>query len=126
MYTLAAALGVIGGSTRRAGRSEGSGTEASKNVYGRFIEIPYKRGIHSLTKDEYTGTEMASAAKLQETTLDSELEVVEQWRLEALQRAGYDSESAALLAASHEVDLHGAVDLLGRGCPLDLALQILL
>jgi hypothetical protein len=69
---------------------------------------------------------MASAANLQDTTLESELELVEQWRLEALVRAGYDRESAAVLAASHEVDLHGAVDLLARGCPVDLALQILL
>ena len=69
---------------------------------------------------------MASAAHLQETTLDSELDLVEQWRLQALERAGYDSESAAVLAATHEVDLHRAVDLIGRGCPIDLALQILL
>ena len=69
---------------------------------------------------------MASAAHLQETTLGSELDLVEQWRLEALERAGYDSESAAVLAASHEVDLHRAVDLIGRGCAVDLALQILL
>jgi hypothetical protein len=69
---------------------------------------------------------MASAAHVQVTTLHSELELVERWRLEALGRAGYDAESAAVLAASHEVDLHRAVDLLERGCSVDLALQILL
>jgi hypothetical protein len=55
-----------------------------------------------------------------------EIELVEQWRLAALERAGYDTESAAILAASHEIDLHRAVELLDRGCPLHLALQILL
>jgi hypothetical protein len=66
-----------------------------------------------------------SAANLQ-TRTDSELEQVEQWRLDELERAGYDPESAAVLAASHEVDLHGAIELLERGCTVDLALQILL
>jgi hypothetical protein len=61
-----------------------------------------------------------------EIQVDSELEIVEQWRLQALGRAGYDDEAAAVLAASHDVDLHRAVDLLERGCPPDLALQILL
>ncbi|HEU0337417.1 MAG TPA: hypothetical protein VFR43_12720 [Gaiellaceae bacterium] len=67
-----------------------------------------------------------SAANLQTTRTDSELELVEQWRLEALERAGYDPESAAVIAASHEIDLHSAVDLLARGCSVALALQILL
>jgi hypothetical protein len=66
-----------------------------------------------------------SAAHLQASP-DSELELVEQWRLGALERAGYDPESAALIAASHEVDLHEAVGLLERGCTVDLALRILL
>jgi hypothetical protein len=55
-----------------------------------------------------------------------EIELVEQWRLDTLARAGYDAESAAVLAASPEVDLHLAVSLLSRGCPVELALQILL
>ena len=55
-----------------------------------------------------------------------ELDAVERWRLESLERAGYDTESAALLAASHEVDLHLAVAMLARGCSVDTALQILL
>ena len=65
------------------------------------------------------------AANLQ-TRPDLELELVEQWRAHSLERAGYDAESAAVLAASHEVDLHYAVRLLESGCPVDLALQILL
>jgi hypothetical protein len=66
-----------------------------------------------------------SAAHLQ-TPIESEIEVVERWRLQALGRAGYNAEAAAVLAASHDVDLHRAVELLERGCPTDLALQILL
>jgi hypothetical protein len=66
-----------------------------------------------------------SAAEL-ETVYYSEIDRVEQWRHEELERAGYDSESALVLAASHDVDLHDAVRLLKRGCTVDLALQILL
>ena len=60
------------------------------------------------------------------TELDLEVDRVEQWRLDSLERAGYDAESAAVLAASHEVDLHHAVSLLEHGCTVELALQILL
>ena len=66
-----------------------------------------------------------SAAEL-ELFYETEIDRIEQWRHEALQRAGYDPESAFVLAASHDVDLHSAVDLLRRGCSVDLALQILL
>jgi hypothetical protein len=66
-----------------------------------------------------------SAANLT-TMFHSELELVEQWRHEALARAGYDPEAATVLAASHDVDLHLAVELLRRGCSVELALQILL
>lgn len=60
------------------------------------------------------------------TAPDLELEQIERWRLDTLERAGYDRESAVVLAYSHEVDLHRAVSLLDRGCTIDLALQILL
>ena len=60
------------------------------------------------------------------TETNFELERVELWRLDSLRRAGYDAESAAVLAASPEVDLHHAVSLLERGCTVELALQILL
>ena len=66
-----------------------------------------------------------SAANLT-SIIDSELELVERWRHEALKRAGYDWESATVLAASHDIDLHHAVELLERGCSIELALQILL
>jgi hypothetical protein len=66
-----------------------------------------------------------SAAEL-ELVYGSERDRIEQWRHEALERAGYDPESAIVLAASHDIDLHNAVDLLSRGCTVDLALQILL
>jgi hypothetical protein len=66
-----------------------------------------------------------SAAEL-ELLQTSEIQRVESWRHEALERAGYDRESAVVLAASHDVDLHRAVDLLQRGCSVELALQILL
>ena len=56
----------------------------------------------------------------------TEIDRIEQWRHEELERAGYDPESALVLAASHDVDLYAAVDLLRRGCTVDLALQILL
>jgi hypothetical protein len=65
-----------------------------------------------------------STANITETVL--EVELVEQWRLDTLEHAGYDAESAAVLAASPEVDLHLAVSLLKQGCPVALALQILL
>ena len=66
-----------------------------------------------------------SAAEL-EVLYVSEIDRIEQWRHEALERAGYDPESALVLAASHDVDLHKAVGLLERGCSVELALQILL
>jgi len=66
-----------------------------------------------------------SAAELQERP-DVEIELVERWRADSLARVGYDTESASVLAASHEVDLHLAMRLVESGCPIDLALQILL
>jgi hypothetical protein len=65
-----------------------------------------------------------STINIIETSFESER--VELWRLDSLQRAGYDTEAAAVLAASPEVDLHRAVSLLESGCSVELALQILL
>jgi hypothetical protein len=56
----------------------------------------------------------------------SEVERIERWRAEELERAGYEPRAAGRLAVRHDVDLHTAVDLLERGCPADLALKILL
>ena len=61
------------------------------------------------------------------TLVDStEIERIERWRAEELERAGYEPRAAGRLAVRHDVDLHSAVDLLERGCPTDLALRILL
>jgi hypothetical protein len=66
---------------------------------------------------------MMAAAEIYEET---EAERVERWRAEELERAGFDPRSAAALAARADVDLHAAMGLLERGCPLELALKILL
>lgn len=61
------------------------------------------------------------------TLVDStEIERIERWRAEELERAGYEPRAAGRLAVRHDVDLHTAVDLLERGCPSELALKILL
>ena len=51
---------------------------------------------------------------------------VVRWRAQELERAGFDAASAAELAERGDVDLHRAVQLLESGCPVELALQILL
>ena len=66
-----------------------------------------------------------SATELRELE-ETELERVERWRAEELERAGYDLSAAGVLAASSGVDLHLATELLARGCPQDTAMQILL
>ena len=66
-----------------------------------------------------------SAAEL-ELVHVSERDRIEQWRHEALERAGYDPVAAIVLAASHDVDLPDAVRVLERGCWVDLAHQIIL
>jgi hypothetical protein len=57
---------------------------------------------------------------------ETEVERVERWRAEALERGGYDAESAAQLAARHDVDLHRAIQLMEHGCSAETALRILL
>lgn len=57
---------------------------------------------------------------------ETEDEKVERWRADALERAGYDLASAAMLAIRPDVDLHRAISLIEQGCPPELALQILL
>ena len=56
----------------------------------------------------------------------TEQELVERWRAEELERAGYPPAAAAELAARTDVDLHRAAELLQRGCTTELALQILI
>ena len=57
---------------------------------------------------------------------DTEAEVLLRWRVEELVRAGYDVDSALVLASHVEVDLHYASALTVRGCPPETALRILL
>ena len=47
--------------------------------------------------------------------LDTELDRIEQWRAEELE-----------LAERHDVDLHLAIDLISQGCPVPVAVEILL
>jgi ABC-type phosphate/phosphonate transport system substrate-binding protein len=61
-----------------------------------------------------------------ETEVRDETSLVEAWRAEQLEMAGYGAQQAAELAICHHVDLHVAVELVRRGCPADLAVQILL
>ncbi len=57
---------------------------------------------------------------------ESELERIIRWRSEELERAGYEPEGAAALAARLDIDLHEAIDLVKSGCPHEIALRILL
>jgi len=61
-----------------------------------------------------------------ETPIETESERVERWRTEELIRVGFDPDVATLMAIEPSVDLHAAIDLIGRGCPPDLAARILL
>ena len=56
----------------------------------------------------------------------SEEDLVLAWRIAELVRAGYDFDTADLLAKRTYVDLHAATDLVGRGCPPQTAARILL
>ena len=61
-----------------------------------------------------------------DTRVGTEIERIESWRAEALERAGYEPHVAAELAARLDIDLHLASDLLAAGCSQELALQILI
>lgn len=56
----------------------------------------------------------------------TEQELVELWRAEELERAGYPPQAAAELAVRSDVDLHRASELIAKGCTPELALAILL
>ena len=55
----------------------------------------------------------------------TEQELVERWRAEELERAGFPEDVAAELAMRVDVDLHRAVELLRNGCSPALAADIL-
>jgi ABC-type phosphate/phosphonate transport system substrate-binding protein len=61
-----------------------------------------------------------------ETEIRDETALVEAWRADQLEYAGYGAAAAAELAMRHDVDLHVAMELLTSGCSPELALQILL
>ncbi len=61
-----------------------------------------------------------------EVLIREESDVVEAWRANQLELAGYRPQDAAKLARRFDVDLHLAIDLVRRGCPAELALKILL
>jgi hypothetical protein len=61
-----------------------------------------------------------------DTEIRDETELIEAWRAEALERAGYGARDAARIAARQDIDLHVATDLLRSGCPAELALRIVL
>ena len=61
-----------------------------------------------------------------ELAVDTESERVTAWRACELMRAGYEPVMAAELAEHSEIDLHVALELIERGCPQELAAQILL
>jgi hypothetical protein len=61
-----------------------------------------------------------------ELVAETEAERVERWRAEELERAGFPPDTAVILAGRPDVDLHAAVALLERGCPAELAAEILL
>lgn len=56
----------------------------------------------------------------------NETQRIYRWRLRELLCAGYDRQSARLLAGDFAVDLHLAADLSRGGCPPATALRILL
>jgi hypothetical protein len=56
---------------------------------------------------------------------DGETAKVAGWRMHVLIEAGYPLDAAERLANS-EADLHRAVELLGQGCPHEVAEKILL
>jgi hypothetical protein len=65
-----------------------------------------------------------TAAQFEDLCIDEAAEVLA-WRFDALCRSGFDLDAAAVLAANVEVDLHEAIELVGRGCPPELATRIL-
>jgi hypothetical protein len=69
---------------------------------------------------------MESMAATELNIVETESEKVERWRAEELEKVGYDVISAHELAARSDVDLHLAIELVANGCPVPLAVEILL
>jgi len=62
---------------------------------------------------------------LEEELPELEEEVVFRWRFDQLERAGYPGDAAFEMAGRSDIDLHRALDLVQRGCPVDVAFRIL-
>jgi hypothetical protein len=60
------------------------------------------------------------------TFQETQQEIVERWRAQELERAGFPEDTANELAMRTDVDLHAAINLIRRGCTPELAAQILL
>jgi hypothetical protein len=71
------------------------------------------------------GTTATNAGHVEIAQIDRAAIEIYWWRLEQLSHAGYSDVRAHELAASDEVDLHLACDLLARGCPERTAFAIL-
>ena len=56
----------------------------------------------------------------------NEADRVIRWRIRALERSGFDPESARQLGERLDVDAHRAADLLRSGCPAETVVRILL
>ena len=69
---------------------------------------------------------MESMAATELNIVETESEKVERWRAQELEKVGYDVISAHELATRPDVDLHSAIALVENGCPVSLALEILL
>ena len=68
---------------------------------------------------------MTTSAQYQPTDLAvAEDELVFMWRFDQFQQLGFDEEEAGLLAGS-DVDLNRARSLVAAGCPLTVAVQII-
>jgi len=59
------------------------------------------------------------------TERPNEQELVERWRAQELERAGFPEDVAAELSTRNDVDLHRAIELLENGCAPALAADIL-
>jgi hypothetical protein len=71
-------------------------------------------------------TESRSLSLPTDVTTLSEAERVFCWRIAVLAKAGYPDEDTVALASSTNVDLHEAIELIESGCPVGVALRILL
>ena len=66
------------------------------------------------------------SVELELPDLHNESELVFEWRLTELMRAGFPEQLALELAVTSHVDLHAAIELRSRGCPPETAARILI